>query len=239
MANLSRDDYHNAMNTIEKTTEQRTTLYYDLYIPERESTDPMPLLISLHGYEGNKESMMALSQRINSRDFAIVSLQGPNAFFMRDGEKPRIGFGWMMMYKAEETIRLHHSTVLSIIGETAREYAIDRSAIFLMAFSQTVSLNYRFAFTHPNTIRGVIAVCGGIPGDWDENKYRESDTDALIIAGETDEFYPLERTRTFKDAIARRARSVEFLSFPTGHVFPRESLAVINRWMIDKAKGER
>ncbi len=228
-----------AMNTIEKITEQRTTLYYDLYIPERESAEPMPLLISLHGYEGNKESMMTLSQRINSNDFAIASLQGPNAFFVREEERPRIGFGWMMMYKAEETIRLHHSTVLSIIEETAREYPIDRRAIFLMAFSQSVSLNYRFAFTHPDMICGVIAVCGGIPGDWNEDKYKESDTHALIIAGETDEFYPLERTRTFKDAIAQRARSAEFLSFPVGHVFPRESLAAINEWMIDKIKGKR
>ncbi|HEY7546650.1 MAG TPA: hypothetical protein VID27_17295 [Blastocatellia bacterium] len=239
MANASAMITITAMNTIEKSTEQRTTLYYDLYIPERESDEPMPLLIALHGYEGNKESMMALCHRINSDDFAIASLQGPNAFFVREKEKPRIGFGWMMMYKAEETIRLHHSTVLSIIEETAREYAIDRSAIFLMAFSQAVSLNYRFAFTHPDMIRGVIAVCGGIPGDWNEDKYKKSDTDVLIVAGETDEFYPLERTRTFKDAIAQRTRSVEFLSFPVGHVFPRESLPVINEWMIDKIKGKR
>jgi predicted esterase len=228
--------------TIEKTTEQRTRLYYDLFIPDRQSDEPMPLLISLHGYEGNKESMMALSQRINSRDYLIASLQGPNAFFIREGQeqsRPRIGFGWMMMYKAEETIRLHHSAVLSIIEETACEHAVDRSAIFLMAFSQSVSLNYRFAFTHPDVIRGVIAVCGGIPGDWDEDKYHASDTDALIIAGEADEFYPLERTRTFKDAIARRARSAEFLSYPAGHVFPRESLPAIDEWIREKAKGKR
>jgi predicted esterase len=53
----------------------------------------------------------------------------------------------------------------------------------------------------------------------------------LIIAGETDEFYPLERTRTFKDAMAKRASSVEFRSFPVGHVFPRESLSIIDAWI--------
>jgi predicted esterase len=137
----------------------------------------------------------------------------------------------MMRYKVEETLRLHHSAVLSIIEDTASQYEIDRGAIFLMAFSQSASLNYRFAFTHPGLIRGVIAVCGGIPGDWDEDKYHESDTDVLIIAGETDEFYPLERTRTFKEAMARRARSVEFISYAVGHAFPRESLPVIDEWM--------
>ena len=226
---------------IEKATRQHINLYYDLYAPDEETEKVKPLIIALHGYEGSKESMMALARRINSRDFIIASVQGPNGFFVRDREpasNPRIGFGWMMQYKAEETIRLHHETLLAVIEDTAAQYPIDRRAIFLMAFSQSVSLNYRFAFTHPNLVRGVIAVCGGIPGDWNEDKYQQSDTDVLIIAGETDEFYPLERTRTFKDAIARRARAVEFRSFPAGHVFPRESLPLINEWIISNLRFE-
>jgi predicted esterase len=222
---------------IEKASEQRINLYYDLYAPDEGAEKARPLIIALHGYEGSKESMMALARKINSRDFVIASVQGPNAFFVREREpssNPKIGFGWMMQYKAEETIRLHHRTLLAVIEDTAAQHAIDRRAIFLIAFSQSVSLNYRFAFTHPDLIRGVIAVCGGIPGDWGEDKYRQSDTDVLIIAGETDEFYPLGRTRTFKDAIARRARDVEFRSFPAGHVFPRESLPIINEWVLGR-----
>jgi len=220
----------------EKNTEQRIKLYYDLHIPEEAQSRALPLIIALHGYEGNKESMMALARKINSQDFAIASVQGPNSFFVREGEenKPKIGFGWMMQYKTEETIRLHHETLLTIIKQTQAEYNTNSSAVFLIAFSQSVSLNYRFAFTHPGIVRGVIAVCGGIPGDWDEEKYHKSDTDVLIIAGETDEFYPLERTKGFKQAMARRARSVEFLSFPVGHVFPRQSLPLINDWLIER-----
>ena len=225
----------------ERTTQQRINLYYDLYSPEGDSAQPRPLLIAFHGYEGNKESMMAMAQKINSRDFIIASVQGPNAFFVRsesEPNNPKIGFGWMMRYKAEETIRLHHDTLLSVIEETAAEHAIDRRAIFLLAFSQSVSLNYRFAFTNPGVIRGVISVCGGIPGDWDQDKYQDSDTDLLIIAGETDEFYPLERTRTFKDAMSRRSPSVEYRSFPVGHVFPRDSLAIIDEWIAERVKGD-
>jgi predicted esterase len=218
----------------EKQTEQRINLYYDLYVPDAGADGPRALLIAFHGYEGNKQSMMGLAQKINSSDLIITSVQGPNGFFVRsesEPNKPKIGFGWMMQYKAEETIRLHHQTLLSVIEQTSAEHTIDRRAIFLLAFSQSVSLNYRFAFTHPGLVRGVIGVCGGIPGDWDNDKYHESDTDVLIIAGETDEFYPLERTRTFREAMARRARSAEYRSFPVGHVFPRESLAVIDEWI--------
>ena len=220
----------------EKAVEQRIKLYYDLHVPDTARGKSLPLIIALHGYEGNKESMMALAQKINSEDFVIASVQGPNGFFVRDGEelRPKIGFGWMMQYKVEETIRLHHETLLAVIRQAQAEYNAGTGAIFLIAFSQTVSLNYRFAFTHPGVVRGVVAVCGGIPGDWDQDKYHESETDVLIIAGESDEFYPLERTSGFKQAIARRARSVEFKSFPVGHVFPRQSLPLINDWMLER-----
>jgi predicted esterase len=219
---------------VEKATEQRINLYYDLYVPDGEAAKPRPLLIALHGYEGNKESMMSLARKINSDDLIIASLQGPNAFFVRSENEspgPKVGFGWMMRYKVEETLKLHHRTILSIIEEVAADHPVDQQAIFLLAFSQSVSLNYRFAFTHPGVVRGVIGVCGGIPGDWDEDKYRTTDTDVLIIAGETDEFYPLERTRTFQNAMARRARSVEYRSFQVGHAFPRESLPIIDEWI--------
>jgi predicted esterase len=223
----------------ENSTEQRIKLYYDLHVPDAAQGRSLPLIIALHGYEGNKESMMALAGKINSQEFVIASLQGPNSFFVRGGEqnRPKIGFGWMMQYKAEETIRLHHETLLAIINHTQAEYNINSSTVFLIAFSQSVSLNYRFAFTHPGAVRGVIAVCGGIPGDWDEDKYHKSDTDVLIIAGESDEFYPLERPRGFEQAIARRARSVEFMSFPVGHVFPRQSLPLINDWLLERIRN--
>jgi predicted esterase len=219
---------------IEKSTEQQVHLYYDLYVPDEPASAPRPLLIGLHGYEGNKESMMRLARQINERDFVIASVQGPNGFFVRseDPRQQRIGFGWMMQFKTEETVRLHHQTLLSVIETVAADHEVDRRAIFLLAFSQSVSLNYRFAFTHPGLVRGVVAVCGGIPGDWDSSdKYHSSETDVLIIAGENDEFYQIDRVRTFEPAMRRRAASVTLQSYAAGHVFPRESLPIINEWI--------
>src|SRR5215208_4329453 len=100
---------------IEKSTEQTINLHYDLYVPEsNDEQKPLPLLIALHGYEGNKTSMMKLAQKINSQGFIIAALQGPNGFYVRDDKamnRGQVGFGWMMNYKAEETISLHHRTV--------------------------------------------------------------------------------------------------------------------------------
>jgi len=68
---------------IEKTTEQRTLLYYDLYVPDDNASTPKPLVIALHGYEGNKESMMALMRKVNDHDFIIASVQGRSTTYSR------------------------------------------------------------------------------------------------------------------------------------------------------------
>lgn len=207
--------------------------YYDLYVPE--GVRPRPLIIALHGYGGDKTSMMKLVRRINDRDFAIAALQGPHQHLvMPTKESPKLGygFGWLTNFRSEESTAMHHNLVRRII-ETARDSDdIDSSKVFLMAFSQGVGLNFRFAFTHPGLIKGIVAICGGIPGDWEsEGKYVECDLDVLVIGGEKDEFYTPERMRKGAEDLRRRARTVELRLFDAGHEVPREAYPVIDQWL--------
>ncbi len=49
---------------------QEFPCYYDLFIPDGDR--PKPLIIAMHGYGGDKSSMMRLVRRINEDDYAIV-----------------------------------------------------------------------------------------------------------------------------------------------------------------------
>jgi phospholipase/carboxylesterase len=228
----------------EPDVEQRVavsmTCFYDLYIPDAPpDRRGHPLLIALHGYGGTKESMLALARRICGDRFVIASLQGPHQHTQRRQGRPlgarsvRIAFGWGTMHNSAENQALHHEFIRRVIREVSRMHHIDRRKIFLLGFSQSVGLNYRYAFTNQNTIRGVVGVCGGIPGDWDTSpKYCRSRTDLLHISGTKDPFYPLERVRTFKAALEQRAASVEHHFLPTRHVFPRRSIPAIRRWLL-------
>ena len=188
------------------------TCLYDLHVPDRPpGRRGHPLLIALHGYGGTKESMLALARRICGDRLAIASLQGPHQHTQhrRASRTVRIAFGWGTMHNSAENQVLHHEFIRQVIREVSKKHPIDRKKIFLLGFSQSVGLNYRFAFTDPNTIRGVVGVCGGIPGDWEISRtYRRSGTAILHISGTKDPFYPLERVRTFKAALERRAASV-------------------------------
>lgn len=172
-------------------------LYYDLYMPDE--AESAPLLISVHGYGAHKRYMMREAKLIAPHNFVIASVQGPHQHYRRkeDGGY-RIGFGWLTDHKPEEYVRLHHDFLLRVIDYLAQAGAVDRSRVFLFGFSQACALNFRFAFTHPDALRAVIGVCGGIPGDIDTNPiYKPFDAETLYLYGDDDEFYTQERFAEF------------------------------------------
>ncbi len=218
---------------VERRMVQEFACYYDLYVPD--GVGPKPLLIALHGYGGDKASMMRLARRINERDYVIAALQGPHQHLIRPQDRSQglgYGFGWLTNFKPEESVALHHRNLNQIIDTLTAESVAEPTKVFLLGFSQAVGVNFRYAFTHPDRLRGVIAICGGIPGDWEgEGKYQTSDFDVLYIAGEKDEFYPPDRIKQNARALERRARSVELRIFNASHEVPREAYQVIDRWI--------
>jgi predicted esterase len=224
---------------VEQSIVQQISCYYDLYVPDGDA--PKPLLIALHGYGGDKTSMMRLCRRINEQDFVIAALQGAHQHMIipkTRAEKLGFGFGWVTNFKPEESVDLHHRNVRHIIETLTAQGIADGRNVFLMGFSQAVGVNFRFAFTHANLVRGVIAICGGIPGDWAvEGKYEGSELEVLYIGAEQDEFYTPERLAQFAAAMRQRARSVELKMFDCGHEVPRDSYPTINQWIQSKVRN--
>ncbi len=194
-----------------------------------------PLLIALHGYQGDKDSMMRLARRIAAGKIVVMSLQGPNQFLINyetDPRNSRVGFGWGTTWKMEESIELHHHNVRALIDLAVRKYRASRSQVFLLAFSQACSYNYRFVFTHPRLVRGAIAVCGGVPNDWNDNpKYRPAQTHVLHIAAAQDRWYSREKNLEFRRKLAQRAASLDFRFYDSPHKFPRTSIPHIRKWI--------
>src|SRR5262245_9681391 len=235
---LSRHEGGSMAEAIERRMVVEFPCYYDLYVPE--GSQPRPLIIALHGYGGDKSSMMRLMRRVNDRDYAVACLQGPHQHLVMPTEaspteaSPKLGygFGWLSNFKSEESVAMHHHLIRGIIETLTSSGEADTSRVFLLGFSQAAGANFRFAFTHGNLIRGAVAICGGIPGDWEtEGKYQSGVVDVLYIAAERDEYYTPDRMRRNAEALRRRARSVELRFFDAAHEVPRESYPAIVEWL--------
>src|SRR5215475_6323791 len=138
---------------LDRILEARINLYYDL---RPGTVSPAPLLIALHGYGANKKQMMREAQLMAPEDFAIASLQGFHQHIREPRETGgplRFGFGWLTNFRSEESVAIHHQALLDLIGVLTDEGVADRSQVFLLGFSQSCALNYRFAFTHPERLK--------------------------------------------------------------------------------------
>src|SRR6266436_993425 len=159
---------------LERTLTSEINLYYDVVAAE---SGPAPLLVTLHGYGASKWHALREAQAIAPRGFAIASLQGPHQH-LREPKAPggplRFGFGWLTNFRPEESVAVHHRALLDLIDSLTADDVADPERIFLLGFSQSCALNYRFAFTHPKVLRGVIGICGGMPGDWETNEMYQS-----------------------------------------------------------------
>lgn len=225
---------------LEKRVEERSLpiemrLYYDL---SRSGTIPAPLLIALHGYGANKRQMMREARQMAPPEFSIAAMQAFHQHMKEPKEAGgplRFGFGWLTNFHPEESVAIHHQAVLDLIETLTAERVADAQNIFLLGFSQSCALNYRFAFTHPEVLRGVIGICGGLPGDWQTNQsYRKTDAAVFHLAGNQDEFYSPERVGDYAEQLRLRAADVTFKGYEGGHDFVPEMRGDIRAWLQSK-----
>lgn len=221
---------------IEASLTTEIKLYYDLHLPE---IQPAPLLIALHGYGASKRQMMREARQIAPTNFAIAALQG----FYQHLKEPReaggplrFGFGWLTNFRPEDSVAFHHKALVDLTAKLVSEGVGDPERIFLLGFSQSCALNYRFAFTYPGHLRSVIGICGGMPGDWETSEiYKPTEASVFHLAGTRDEFYPPERVDDYAKRLRIRARQVTFESYDAGHEIVPAMRQDVRQWLENRA----
>ena len=100
-------------------------------------------------------------------------------------------------------------------------------------------LNFRFAFTNHETLKGVIGVCGGIPGDLDtSDSYRPSDAEVLYLYGDDDEFYPIEKFAAFDARLRSFLPKFESRKYNAKHVINEEMRDDMRSWLFSRSGAE-
>jgi predicted esterase len=206
-------------------------LYYDLFVPDGAS-ESSPLLIAVHGYGAHKRYMMREARLIAPDNFVIASVQGPHQHFRQTGDGYRVGFGWLTDHLPDENVRLHHEFLMNVIGKLDGDELIDRRRVFLFGFSQACALNFRFAFSHPDVMRGVLGVCGGVPGDIDTNpEYRPFAADTFYLYGDDDEYYSQEKFAGFDAKLCERLPNYRSKRYAAKHEITDEMRKDMREWL--------
>ncbi|MBA3692274.1 MAG: dienelactone hydrolase family protein [Acidobacteria bacterium] len=206
-------------------------LYYDLFVPQN-LENPAPLLLAVHGYGAHKRYMMREARLIAPESIVIASIQAPFQHYRQTDDGFKVGFGWLTDYKSDESILVHHNFALQLIEKLAKDELIDEKQIYLFGFSQACALNFRFALTNPERVRGVIGVCGGIPSDLDANTvYRKLNAEVLYLYGDTDEFYTLEKFQNFEKKLKDILPNFQSKCYAAKHEITDEMRKDMRAWL--------
>jgi predicted esterase len=190
------------------------------------------LVIALHGYGMTAPRMLDLTRDLIGAEPALVAVEAPNAAHL--GPDPRTagtGYNWGIRETTEFHIDFHHRIVSSILKWAGSAFPIDPRRTVLAGFSQPVGLNYRYAAGFPESIGGVLALCGGVPEEWDRHAVRPLPLSVLHVARTEDVFYPLDTIDVFDRRLRRSVHHVEMLRLPGKHRFPLQASADVRAWL--------
>ncbi|ADI14479.1 alpha/beta hydrolase [Truepera radiovictrix] len=198
-----------------------------------------PLLVCLHGYGQSKRASLAFGQRVRHGG-PVAALQAPHPHHRRTEAGLRVGFSWVGaaeagLYEPDEDLANHHRFVQHVIARAHAEGLAAAPRAFLFGFSQSVSLNYRFAAAHPELLLGVIAVAGATPSAWERAAPRLG-VPVLHIAPTDDEAYPRARAQRFRERLAAATDDLTWLEPPGGHRVPSACYPVMRRWLLERAR---
>ena len=206
---------------------------YLLHTPHPLEHNPL-LVICLHGYSSNPEAMLRLTIGLVGDRHIVAALEAPNQHYTNSGlpnAESVPGYNWGIRPHWESSVRLHHTILKTALALLRERFRMPVKRCLLVGFSQPVGLNYRFIATHPEEAAGVIGICGGVPRDWEENKYHAVKAALLHISRDQDEYYPIKTVSTFEERLRKRATDVEFHLIPGPHRFPSKASDFVRPWI--------
>jgi predicted esterase len=204
---------------------------YLLHIPTQVDSRTV-LVLTLHGFGMNPETMLRLTVPAVGDDCVVASLRAPNQGYVSGSPaSSEVGYNWGTRSHPELNIRLHHDIVRAVAGGLRERFSIPASRTMLLGFSQPVGLNYRFIGTHPDQAGGVVGICGGVPKNWEDPSYHAVTAPVLHISRDQDEYFPVETVRGFPARLRAHCSDVEFHLLPGSHRFPSKAGPMIREWM--------
>ena len=131
---------------------------------------------------------------------------------------------------------MHQKFVNDLIANLADDGLIDKSKVYMYGFSQACALNFRYALTFPVSLKAVIGVCGGIPGDMDSNPvYKPFDAETFYLYGDDDEFYSQEKFNGFDQKLKELLPHYRLGNYKAKHEITEEMRTDIRKFLIEQS----
>jgi phospholipase/carboxylesterase len=175
---------------------------------------PFPVLIMLHGWTGDENSMWVFAPRLPKNVLMIA----PRGLYMTKGSGyswlPELSKPWPRVNDFQPNIEKVFTVISSVNYPNG-----DFSNLHILGFSQGAALAYTMAIMYPERIASLAGLSGFLPDDastWLEPD-RLKGLPVFIAHGTEDERVPIERARRSVDLIEKAGATVTYCEDNVGH----------------------
>lgn len=194
---------------------------------------PSRLLLLLHGYTGDENSMWVFAQNLPKHYWMIAPRaphpSGAEGYSWRPVPSFDLGMPSLdqLLPAAEALIRL--------VDEYRASAKMEAMDFDVMGFSQGAALSNVLAFLYPERIRKIGILAGFLPGGLEKYAHRrplEGKT-VFIAHGAKDEMVPIDRVHSSMEILERAGAKIVYCEDDVGHKISLECLRALRSYLED------
>jgi phospholipase/carboxylesterase len=179
-----------------------------------EGSGPSRLLLLLHGWTGDENSMWIFSSRI-PKNYFLIALRGIT-------RTPLGGYGWQdATTKGWPTTNDFRPAIEAIFDlvDSIEFLGVDTSEFDLMGFSQGAALAYSLALSFPDRVGKLAGLSGFLPEGLDTEIALESlkGKKVFVAHGRQDEMVPVSQARQVVQGLKDAKAEVVYCEEDVGH----------------------
>jgi phospholipase/carboxylesterase len=199
-------------------------------VPERIEKTPVVLL--LHGWTGDENSMWVFTGKMNSRALFIA----PRGLYP-SGHAARSGYSWVAdtatKWAAAPAFETSIERLSGLLGTLTNQYPADFDHLNLVGFSQGAALSCAFTLAHPERVTRLAMLSGFLPENIDLGKSDLAEKDVFIGHGSQDEIVPPERAEQADLFFKSAGAQVRFCLTDVGHKLGADCFRAFNSFFSD------
>jgi len=182
-------------------------------ISQPEANGPFPVILLLHGWTGDENSMWVFTPRLPVDWLKIV----PRGMY----PAPQGGYAWHTALRNWPSLEDFQAAVDALhIWLTPTNFpAADFSDLHLVGFSQGAALAYAFMLNHPERVASLSALSGFLPEGvfLGASNRRLTDLPVFITHGTKDVLVPVDRARQAVETLDHAGAQVTYCEHDVGH----------------------
>ena len=181
-------------------------------------TGPHPVIILLHGWTGDEDSMWVFAARLPKdalrgaprapHDVVSEQYSGHSWISHKSGE-----WSWLDDYRSSV------AELNALIDKLAVQLDGDFSKFNLIGFSQGAAMSYSYALLNPGRVAKLAGLAGFVPDRCDEvaGKLPLQGVDVFVAHGTKDQIVPLARAKSAVELMKIAGGQVQYCESETAH----------------------